>query len=164
MRDKEALVATTEADLRKIAAESDKLYALYMADSLSKEDFGRLHKPLSARRSQVEDELPRLQAELDVLKIGIVSREAALSEARDLASRWGTLPFPERRQIVETITDRIVIGKAEVDIALLYTPSANNVLERQRTHAAAAWVAPAAALADARRDARPTTWAAFPAP
>jgi site-specific DNA recombinase len=163
VRDKEALVASTEADLRKIAGESDKLYALYMADSLSKEDFGRLHKPLSARRSQLEDEVPRLQAELDVLRIGIVSREAALSDARDLASRWTTLPFAERRQIVETITDRIVVGKAEVDIALLYTPSAKSVLERQRTHAAAGSAVRAVEPADARRAARATTWAASPA-
>lgn len=164
VRSKETLIASTEAELRKIAGEADKLYQLYLADGLSKEDFGRLHRPVSERRAQLEDELPRLQADLAVLRIGIISREAALEDARDLASRWGTMPFPERRQIVETITDRIVIGKGEVDITLLYTPSANNVLERQRTHAVAAWAAPDAAPAGARPAARPTTWAASPAP
>ncbi|HEX3363966.1 recombinase family protein [Phenylobacterium sp.] len=126
VKSKEGLVASAESELRKIAAESDKLYQLYLAASLTKEDFGRLHRPLAARRSQLEDELPRLQADLAVLRIGIVSREAALSDARDLASRWGAMPFPERRQIVETITDRIVIGKGEVEITLLYSPSRND--------------------------------------
>ncbi|HEY3947624.1 recombinase family protein [Phenylobacterium sp.] len=124
VREKEALVQSVEADLKKASGESDKLYALYMADGITKEEFARAHRPVVERRSQLEDELPRLEAELDFLKIGIVSREAALSDARDLASRWGSLPFPEKRQIIETITDRVVIGKGEVDITLLYTPSA----------------------------------------
>lgn len=124
VREKTALVASVEAELKKVSAESDKLYALYLADGITKEEFARAHRPVIERRSQLEDELPRLQAELDFLKIGIASREIALSDARDLASRWGSLPFPEKRQIVETITDRVVIGKGEVDITLLYTPSA----------------------------------------
>jgi site-specific DNA recombinase len=133
MREKEALIASAERELRKVAAESDKLYQLYLADSLSKEDFGRLHRPLSGRRSQLEDELPHLQADLDVLRIGIVSREAAFADARDLASRWSDLPFPERRQIVETITDRVVVGRGEVEITLLYSPSRSDA--GKATHA-----------------------------
>jgi len=131
--EKQSLLAAAESELRKIEAESDKLYQLYLADSLTKVDFGRLHRPLSDRRTQLEDEIPRLQAELDVLRIGIHSREAALSDARDLASRWSALPFEERRQIVESITDRVVVGKGEVEIALLYTPSRTD--PKKATHA-----------------------------
>jgi site-specific DNA recombinase len=162
MRGKEVLITSAESELRKVQAESDKLYQLYLADGVAKEDFGRLHRPLSERRSQLEDELPRLQADLDFLRIGIASREAAFADARDLASRWTTLPFPERRQIVETITERVVVGRGEVEITLLYTPP-KDVLERQRTHADAAWAAPARAPAAAPRAARATTWAASPA-
>ncbi|MCI3133119.1 recombinase family protein [Phenylobacterium aquaticum] len=126
IREKEALVGAAEAELRKVQAEADKLYQLYLADGVTKEDFGPLHRPLSARRKQLEEEIPRLQAEVDVLRIGILSRETTLNEARDLASRWKALPFPERRQIVETITDRIVVGKEDVEIILLFTPPGND--------------------------------------
>ena len=142
VREKLALIASTEADLQKVQAEADKVYRLYIDDLMTKEDFGRQHKPLSARRNQLEDELPRLQAEVDVLRIGIVSREAALSDARDLASRWTALPFAERRQIVETITDRVVVGHGEVEIALLYSPSrtsAGKATHSQGFSAAISW-------------------------
>jgi site-specific DNA recombinase len=123
MRDKERLIASAEAEFKKIAVEDERLYQLYLADSLSKEDFGRRHRPLSERRDQLEGELPKLQAELDVLRISLVWRQEALGEARDLASRWGDLPSEEKRQIVEAITDRIVIGKEDVEITLLHLPS-----------------------------------------
>lgn len=78
---------------------------------------------LSERRAQIEDELPRLEAERDVLRIGMLSRDEVLDEAKDLAGKWPDLPWERRRQIVETITDRIVIGKEGVEITLLQMPS-----------------------------------------
>ncbi len=123
---KQSLIETTEADLRKLEAEDDRLYQLYMADGLSKEDFARRHKPLSARRTQLEEELPRVQAELDVLRIGSLSREETLSEAQGLAERWSELAHEEKRQIIESITERIVIGKEEVEIHLLQVSPVGN--------------------------------------
>lgn len=117
--EKARLIETTEAELRKLATEDERLYQLYLADALSKDDFGRRHRPLSARRTQLEDELPRLQAESDVIRISSLSRDETLSEAQDLAQRWNDLAFEERRQIVESITERIIVGKEEVEIHLL---------------------------------------------
>lgn len=142
VREKQALAAAAEAELRRIETEAQRVYRMYIDDLISKEDFARQHKPLSARRTQLEDELPRLQAEVDVLRIGIHSREAALSDARDLATRWGSLPFNERRQIVETITDRVVVGKGEVEISLLYAPvrtSGEKATHSQGFSAAMSW-------------------------
>ena len=45
-----------------------------------------------------------------------------MGEARDLASRWSELPHAEKRQIIEAITDRIIIGKEDVEIVLLHLP------------------------------------------
>jgi hypothetical protein len=80
------------------------------------------HRPIAEQRAQVENELPRLEAERDVLRIGMLSREEVLDEAKDLAARWAELSWEHRRQIVETITDRIVIGKEGVEISLLQVP------------------------------------------
>jgi site-specific DNA recombinase len=118
----EKLVAATQTELRKLESEDERLYQLYLADSLTKEDFGRRHKPLSERRAQLEDELPRLQARLDVLKIGTLSQAEAIEEARDLSARWDDLPLEDKRQIVEAITDRIIVGRDDVEIRLLHIP------------------------------------------
>ena len=126
MAECERLIAASQAELRKLEAEDDRLYQLYLADSLSKEDFGRRHRPLSERRNQLEDELPRLQARLDVLRIGTLSQAEAVEEARDLSAQWDDLPLGDKRQIVEAITDRIIVGRDDVEIRLLHLPFGND--------------------------------------
>ncbi len=122
LQEKEALIAAGEAELAKLEAEAERVYQLYLADSLSVEDFGRRHQPLADRRKQLDDELPRLRAQCDVMKIAALAGEAAAFEAHDLAAHWDTFSPGEKRQLVETITDRIVIGKEEVAVNLLYLP------------------------------------------
>ncbi len=126
IREKETLIVAAQAELKKLEAEAERLYQLYLSDQLSKEDFGRRHKPLSERRTQLEDELPRVQAQLDVLRIAMAGKNAAIAEASDLSIRWGQFSRPEKRQLVETITDKIVVGKDEVAINLLYFPASLN--------------------------------------
>lgn len=119
LREKELLIEATRSSLAKLDVEEERLYQLYLGDHLSKEDFGRRHRPLSDRRAQLEHELPALQAECDVIRIGSLSRQEALGEARDLANRWADLSGEDKRQIVETITERIVVGREEIEISLL---------------------------------------------
>jgi site-specific DNA recombinase len=123
IREKEALVSAAEADLAKLADEDDRLYQLYLGGQLSQDDFGRRHRPLAERRDQLEGELPRLQAKLDVMRISVSSEQASISDAGDLSLRWTQFSQGERRQLVETITDQIIVGKEEVAINLLYFPA-----------------------------------------
>ena len=44
--------------------------------------------------------------------------------AQGLYTRWPDLPFEERRRVVETIVERIVVGSGEVEINLFYAPPA----------------------------------------
>jgi site-specific DNA recombinase len=120
MSEREKLIASQQKELAKIARDSDDLFDLYSEGALAKADFSHRFKPLSERRAQIEDEVPRMQAEVDVLRINLVTRTEALGEARALSERWTDLPFQEKRQIIEAITDRIVIGKEEVEITLLH--------------------------------------------
>lgn len=121
--EREKLIVSIEAELKKIEAEDERLYQLYLADSLSKEDFGRRHRPMSERRTQLEDEQPRVQAQLDVIRVSLASQAETLDDARDLWANWDKLSRGERRSVVEAITEKIVIGKDDVDIFLLYLPS-----------------------------------------
>ncbi|MDR5728911.1 MAG: recombinase family protein [Terriglobia bacterium] len=135
VREKQNLIEAAQVELKRIETEDDRLYQAYIADEISKEDFGRRHRPLSERRDQLEAELPRLQAELDVMRISGMAETVALADASDLAQRWDQFSQPEKRQLVETITDAITIAKEEVTIDLLYLPGS---VAMQRGHAAAA--------------------------
>ena len=139
LREKESLIDAGTAELKTLQADEDRLFELYAAGQVLKMDFGKRHAPISERRRQIEGELPRLQAERDVLKVRLVSQEVAVEDAKDLAERWEGMPFEERRQIVEAITDRITVGKDEIDVSLLHLPSGTS--SSLATHSQGFWAA-----------------------
>jgi len=123
MRERERLIERAAADLRKIDAEEARVFDLFHSGQIEKDDFARHHRPISERRRQLENELPRLQAELDVMRISASSQEEAVLGAKTLTSRWPSLDPTEKRQMIEATTSRIVIGKEEIEIDLLHLPT-----------------------------------------
>lgn len=117
-----ALLQVLESERDKLTTETDKLYALYQSGAIDARGFGLKYKPMSERLKQLDDDIPRTQAGLDVLKISLHSQEEVMAEARDLFARWPELPPEEKRTIVETITEKIIVGNGDVEIALLYDP------------------------------------------
>lgn len=116
------LLDAQEREKAKLTKEIDRLYDLYQSGAIDKAGFSMKYRPLAERLHQLDDEIPALQAELDVLKISALSREEIISDARDLYSRWPELPEDEKRCIVEAITEKIVISDGEVEITLFYAP------------------------------------------
>jgi len=78
---------------------------------------------LEERLKQLDEEIPRLQAEVDLLKISYHSKDQVVTNARDLYSRWPTLEYQEKRKVTESLTERITIGHGEISIDLCYLPS-----------------------------------------
>lgn len=131
IKEKEELLKTLESDQTKVKAEMDKLYRLYLDSELSSKGFGERNKPLEVRLEQIGEELPALQGEIDFLKVKLQSSDQIIREAQDLYARWPSLLHEEKRNIVETITERITIGENEVSIDLLYLPSAEMMAKGQ---------------------------------
>jgi site-specific DNA recombinase len=118
-----ALLATVEGERATVQADMDKIYRAYLADQVSMEGFGRTYKPLEERLGGLEDQIPKLQAELDFLRIQTLSRDELIANAQSLFDRWTDLLPEEKLQIVESVVERITIGKGEVAIDLSYSPS-----------------------------------------
>lgn len=133
--EKKELLATLDAERASVRIEMDKVYKLYVGDQISQEGFGRTYKPLEERLKALDDQLPRLQAELDFLRIQNLSRDEIISEAQDLYGRWKDLLPEEKRQIVENVVERITIGNGSVSIDLSYVPSSSEITTKgQRGH------------------------------
>lgn len=122
IKEKTEMLRLLENEQLKVSGDIDKLYDLYQSGMIDKIGFWRRNKPLAERRDQLDDQLPQVQAEIDALTISHLSREQAISEARDLHSRWPKLPKEEKRRIVEAIVEKITIGDDEVEIKLYYAP------------------------------------------
>jgi site-specific DNA recombinase len=104
-----------------------------MDGQLDSEGFGRFYKPLEKRLKELEAEIPRLEADIDLSKVSSLTTEQILSEAHDLYGRWPKLEQEEKRRVVESITERIVIGKDEINVTLCSLPSNDEMTKRQRS-------------------------------
>ena len=130
LAEKQQLLQGRKKELEKLRQEIDRTYRLYLEEQLTSEAFGKFFKPLEERQKQIEEELPRLQAEIDLLSINSFSGEQVMNDAQDLQSQWPLLEQDEKRRIVECITNKIVIAKDEIDIELCYLPSFNELTKR----------------------------------
>ena len=124
IRNSTQLLATLEAERERLSHEMNKLYDLYIGNHISGQLFAERNEPLEERRRQLDDEVPRLAGEIDYARMQLLSSTEVISEARDLHTRWPKLLFDEKRQIIEGITDRIIIDDNEITIALAYLTSA----------------------------------------
>jgi site-specific DNA recombinase len=122
LRAKEELFESLTRERSRLALEMDKLYRLYQEDELSGKSFGERHRPLEERAGQLDSEIPRLQGEIDFLKVQQLSAADFATEAGALYTRWRDLPFEERRRVVEQVVERIVVGQGEIEITLFYEP------------------------------------------
>jgi site-specific DNA recombinase len=130
--EKEEVLRVLEKEHAKVEDEIQRIYRLYSEGGLTAEGFGKFYRPLEERQRQLDDELPRLQAEVDVRKINNLSGDRVLSEAKDLYGRWPDLTRDEKRRIVESISEKIVVGKDDIDITLCYLPSSEELTKEQR--------------------------------
>jgi len=133
IREYEKLLQTRAEDHARVKREIDTLFQLHFDGEIPKEGFGLKYQPLDERLKQIEAERLDLQVKIDVGKIAQINREHMLFEARDLHTRWPQLSLEDKRQIVQDITDEIVVGKEEVDIRLQYSPDPSN-FGRKGTH------------------------------
>lgn len=131
LRTKGELLAAMEREQTRLVSEADKLYQLYLSDHLSKESFSKRNRPIEERLEQLGNEIPFLQGEIDFLKINYLSSSEIVSEAQDLYSRWGSLPFEEKRRVIELITSKIVVGDGNISLQLCYLPSSAELVAKE---------------------------------
>ena len=132
LSDKETLLAAHEREIQKVRDDMTRTHRLYLDGEITAQGFGQFYKPAEARLNQLVAELPKLQAEVDFLKVNNLSADEVLSEATTLYSRWPKLPSEDKRKIAESIIDKIVIGEREIDINFSHLPSSEQMTKSQQ--------------------------------
>ena len=130
--DKTQLLDTLRKELQRVQTDADKTHELYLAGGLTVPQFKERYQPLDDRKHQIEDEIPRVEAEIDLSRVNEFSSEHIMAEARDLRSRWPKMSVDERRRIIELLVKNIVIDKDEITLNLCYLPSFEETTNRQR--------------------------------
>jgi site-specific DNA recombinase len=142
LTEKKQRLALHSQHIEKVRAEMKKVYQLYQSDQVSPEGFGKLYRPLEDQERALTTELPRLQGEVDALETQQLSADEVVSEATKLHKLWPKFSVEEKRRIVESITEKIVVKEDEIDITLCYMPSSEELTKRQR-NLSDSWLPPA---------------------
>jgi site-specific DNA recombinase len=132
LSEKQTLLAAHEREIQKVRDDMTRTHRLFLDGQITSQGFGQFYKPAEARLNQLDAELPKLQAEVDFLKVNNLSADEVLSEARTLYDRWPDLPTDDKRKIAESIIEKIVIGDGEIDITLSYLPSSEELTKSQQ--------------------------------
>ena len=123
IRDKQSLLTILTNEATRLRKGKSDLVAMRLSGEMSKESFAHEFKPMEERLAQIDEQLPELEAEVDVLKVQQLSSEVVLGEAKDLYTKWPTLEFEQQRGIVELITSSITVGKEDISFKMSYTPT-----------------------------------------
>jgi site-specific DNA recombinase len=91
-----------------------RTHRLYLDGEITAQGFGSFYKPAEEQLNQLTAELPKLQAEVDYLKVNNLSADEVLAEAWKLYDQWPTMPTDDKRKIAESIVEKIVIGEGEL--------------------------------------------------
>jgi site-specific DNA recombinase len=130
--EKETLLQTHRAAIQKVRDEMNRTHRLYIDGEITSQGFGQFYKPAEERLNQLLAELPRLEAEVAHLTVTDLSVEEVTSEANRLYTQWPTLPLDNKRSIVESIVEKVTIGKDEIDLTLSYLPSSDELVKCQQ--------------------------------
>jgi site-specific DNA recombinase len=119
-------------EIQKVRDEMTRTHRLYIQEQITAQGFGDFYKPAEQRLNQLLAELPKLEAEVDFLKVNKLSADDVLHEANSLHERWPSLPPEDKRKVVEALIEKIVIGNGEIDITFSHLPSSEELCKSQQ--------------------------------
>lgn len=130
VEEKETLLAKMETEGKAIRKRMNDLVTLRLDGEMNKENFAQYYKPLEEQIAQLDIQLPALKEEVESLKKQREYSTEGLQEAKTLYDHWNDLPHEQKREIVEMITERIIVGNDEIQLTLSHIPSFSKMSEK----------------------------------
>src|ERR1039458_5906895 len=132
LAEKSALLDAHQREIQKVRDGTHQTHQLYLHKQISGDGFRGLYAPAEERMKQLQAELPKLEAEVDFLKVNKLTADDVLHEANSLHERWPSLPPQDKRKIIEALIEKIVIGNGEIDITFSHLPSSEELCKNQQ--------------------------------
>ena len=123
LTEKAALLATHQREIQKVREEMHQTHQLYLNRQISGDGFRDLYSPAEERMKQLTAELPRLEAQVDLLKVNKLSVDLVLHDSHSLHERWPQMSPAEKRQNIEALIEKIVIDDENIHVSYAKTPT-----------------------------------------
>jgi site-specific DNA recombinase len=111
-----------KGELKKVEKKIDTLVDLVGDQTIDRPTFTERFLPLKERKENIQDELPRLQAEIDFLETNAISKEYLIEQATTFASMWPILSYEEKIKLIDELVEEIRIQEGNLHFTLTYTP------------------------------------------
>ena len=133
--EKEQLLAVHQAEAAKAKEQMTRTQQIYLDQAIDSAGFKELYTPQQERLRQLQEHALRVQSDLDLCRINTLSSETVVNEALDLQKRWPDLDLEEKRRVVESIVESIVVDNdtQEIEITLSCIPSSEGTTKSQQT-------------------------------
>lgn len=117
----------SQTTLSKKVAE---LIDMKLEGSINSSDLEKLYEPLNTQLRQIEKSIPELEAEIAFLKLEKSHSKTKHDEAKSLYENWPALPIDQKRQIIEMITEKIVLEDNSITMEMSFRPAPHNPLSK----------------------------------
>jgi site-specific DNA recombinase len=132
LTEKSASLETHRREIQKVKDAMHLTEQLYLDKQISGDGFRRMYTPAEERMKQLQTELPKLEADVDFLKVNKLSADDVLHEAGSLYENWPALPTGTKRKIVESLIEKIEIGDGKIHIRFSHLPSSEELCKNQQ--------------------------------
>tara|TARA_R110002073_G_scaffold69054_6_gene171312 strand:- start:3395 stop:4903 length:1509 start_codon:yes stop_codon:yes gene_type:complete len=119
---KKRQIGVLERDHEVVTKDRDKVLRSFLDDMISSERFGELDTAAGERLQAITTGIASLEGDISALQVTSDSSEEVIAGARDLYGRWDDFTHEQKKMIIESITDEIVIGERDIAINLHYVP------------------------------------------
>lgn len=134
--EEEHWLAQAREDLGKTQSEMKHYERLLASGDITLERFGEIHPPLEKKREALAEKARRLESTVQRRTSPPLSSDESNEEAsfdfRTLIDQWSLVSLEDRRAIVQSLVDHIVIGDSQVEFAYQFP----NTLEESSKDAA----------------------------
>jgi len=118
INDKEEEHKTLLKEKEKITKKIDNLLDLHLQGQIETQSFKRYHQKPHKRLLQINETIAELEGELISFSSKEESTNLIIEEAKNLYDKWSILAKDQKRNIIEAITDKIIIGNQDITINL----------------------------------------------
>tara|TARA_B100001115_G_C15845148_1_gene425326 strand:- start:2623 stop:4074 length:1452 start_codon:yes stop_codon:yes gene_type:complete len=118
VRDKKKQLASLKEDKRKLTLHLEQILLLHTEGKIATEAFDTYHQKPYEQLQQIEQSIHELENDVTLNQKTEDSTSEILSQAKNLFAEWNTFNDNQKREIIETITDKIIVGEKEIDIRL----------------------------------------------
>ncbi len=114
--------AVLEGKLRELERRSLNLIELYEQTMITKDEFATRRKSLEAEKATAEQELMNVRTELAANELSRYDVESVVSTLRTLGEVFDHLEFAERRELLRSVLEKVVVGKHSVTYNVFALP------------------------------------------